>query len=96
MTMSKVQERFWVQKLRSITKKVVRNCNLCKQFRVKPLSPPSKYLLPEFRAKLKDPFLITGVDFAGPIKYRMAKRMVGKVYIALFTCTSTRAVHLKL
>lgn len=94
--MSKVRERFWVQKLRSFIKRIVHNCNLCKRFRVKPLSAPTKSMLPEFRAELKDPFLVTGVDFAGPIRYRMAKRKVGKAYIALFTCTSTRAVHLKL
>ena len=96
LTMSKVREKFWVQKLRSIVKKIVHNCNLCKRFRVKPLSAPTKSMLPEFRGELKDPFLVTGVDFAGPIRYRMAKRKVGKAYIALFTCTSTRAVHLKL
>ena len=79
-----------------MVEKIVHNCNLCKRFRVKPLSALTKSMLPEFRAELKDPFLVTGVDFAGPIRYRMAKRNVGKAYIALFTCTSTRAVHLKL
>ena len=38
----------------------------------------------------------TGVDFAGPIKYRIKKKTVGKAYIALFTCATTRALHLKL
>ena len=76
MTMSKVLEKFWIQKLRSMVKKIVHNCNVCKRFRVKPLSAPTKSMLPEFRAELKDPFLVTGVDFAGPIRYRMAKRKV--------------------
>ena len=96
VTMSKVRERFWIQRLRSVVKKVLHNCNLCKRFRVKPLSNQSKAMLPDFRAELKEPFLVTGVDFAGPVRYRIAKGKVGKAYIALFTCTSTRAVHLKL
>ena len=53
-------------------------------------------MLPDFRAELKDPFLITCVDFAGPIRYKVAIGKVEKAYIALFTCTSTRAVHLEL
>ena len=96
VTMSKVRERFWIQKLRSIVKKVLHNCNLCKRFRVKPLSNPSKSMLPDFRIELKEPFLVTGVDFAGPVRYRIAKGKIGKAYIALFTCASTRAVYLKL
>ena len=96
VTMSKVRERFWIQKLRFIVKKVLHNCNLCKRFRVKPLSNPSKSMLPDFRIELQEPFLVTGVDFAGPVRYRIAKGKIGKAYIALFTCTSTRAVYLKL
>ena len=45
---------------------------------------------------MTDPFASTSVDFAGPIKYRINKKTVGKAYIALFTCATTRAVHLKL
>ena len=41
-------------------------------------------------------FSDASVDFAGPVRYRIAKGKVGKAYIALFTCTTTRAVHLKL
>ena len=96
VTMSKVRERFWIQKLRSIVKKVLHNCNLCKRFRVKPLSNPSKSMLPDFRTDLNEPFLVTGVDFAGPVRYRIAKGKIGKAYMVLFTCTSKRAVYLKL
>ena len=95
VTMSKVRDRCWIQKLRSIAKKVLHNCNLCKQFRVKPLSNLSISMLPDSRTDLKEPFLVTGVDFAGSVRYRIAKGKIGKAYMALFTCTSTRAVYLK-
>lgn len=49
-----------------------------------------------FRAELSDPFAITGVDFARPMYYKIKKSTTAKAYIALFTCASTRAVHLKL
>ena len=37
-----------------------------------------------------------GVDFAGPVYYKITKSSTAKAYITLFTCASTRAVHLKL
>ena len=52
-------------------------------------------MLPEFRAQLSDPFVVTGVDFAGPILYKIKKSTFEKSCVALFTCSSTRAVHLK-
>ena len=44
---------------------------------------------------MTDLFACTGVVFAGPITYRVSKKTVGKAYLALFTCATTRAVHLK-
>ena len=96
MTLSDMRKRYWVPKLRSQVKKVVRECNYCKRHRVKPLPSPGKSMLPEFRAQLSEPFAFTGVDFAGPIVYKIKKSTYGKSYVALFTCASTRAVHLKL
>ena len=52
--------------------------------------------LPAFRVEMSDPFAVTGVDFAGPVHYKVKKSDIGKAYIALFTCASTRAVHLQL
>lgn len=56
----------------------------------------SDSMLPVFRAELSDPFAAIGVDFAGPVYYKIKKSATAKAYIALFTCASTRAVHLKL
>ena len=43
------------------------------------------------------PFSSTGLDFAGPL-YVNYKQETGKdkVYICLFTCASTRGMHLEL
>lgn len=97
-TMCHVREKFWIPKLRSLTKKVIRNCNVCKRYWKKPVSTScaSVSALPVFRAELSDPFAVIGVDFAGPVYYKIRKSTTAKAYIALFTCASTRAVHLKL
>ena len=43
-----------------------------------------------------EPFSTTGVDVAGPLLYKMKQKKIGKAYVVLFICSSTRAVHLKL
>ena len=38
---------------------------------------------------------MTGVDFAGPFSYKVGKKEQGKCYLIIFTCASSRAVHLE-
>ncbi len=95
-TMSKVRERFWIPKLRSIVKSVIHKCNLCKRYRVKSMDPPTTAPLPNFRTEFTEPFTTTGVDFAGPLYYKIEQKQTRKAYVALFTCSTTRAVHLRL
>ncbi|XP_065668049.1 uncharacterized protein LOC136088288 [Hydra vulgaris] len=95
-TMSSIRERFWIPNLRVAVKKVIRECNLCKRYRVKPLLPPTRAMLPRFRTENIEPFTVTGVDFAGPLKYKAQGKLVEKCYVALFTCACTRAVYLRL
>lgn len=42
------------------------------------------------------PYETIGVDFAGPIKYQLTKKMEGKAYLALYTCGLIRGVYLDL
>ena len=42
------------------------------------------------------PFQVIGVDYAGPIVYRMSKRKERKPYILLFACSLSNAIHLEL
>ena len=46
VTMCRKREKFWVPKLRSWTKKVIQNCNVCKRYREKPIS--ASHYLPEY------------------------------------------------
>ena len=48
-----------------------------------------------FRTEANQPFEATGVDFAGPSRYRIGKKE-GKCYVLIFTCATSRAVHLEL
>ncbi|XP_065642900.1 uncharacterized protein LOC136074502 [Hydra vulgaris] len=68
--MGSIRERFWIPNLRVAVKKVIRGCNLCKRYRVKPLLPPTRAMLPHFRTEDVEPFTVTGVDYASPLKYK--------------------------
>ena len=59
-----------------------------------PLAPD----LPEERVSEAPPYTNTGIDFAGPLYVRDPQAVNGeiKAYVCLFTCVSTRAVHLEL
>ena len=95
-TMNKVREKFWIPRLRRMANKQRFNCNRCKKLRARPLPAPPMSALPSYRADLVDAFAATGVDFAGPLYHKLQNADPGKAYVALFTCASTRAVHLKL
>ena len=98
ITLCRMRKKFWVPKLRGLTKKVIRDCTVCKRYGWKPLStsPILEPRLPLFRTELSDSFVVTRVDFAGPVYYKITKSSIAKAYITLFTCARTRAVHLKL
>ena len=55
-----------------------------------------KRLLPRFRVRETEPFAKTGVDFAGPLYVKNAANGTDKIYIALFSCCVSRALHLDL
>ena len=75
--------------------KVVKNCNICKAYSTKPYGVPSTSALPEYRTEGSRPFEVTGVDFARPLLYEVGKKEEGKCYVIIFTCASSRAVHLE-
>ena len=95
MVMAKVREKYWVPRLRKLAKKVISSCYGCKKFRAPPANAPPTGLLPKCRTEQSTPFAVIGVDFAGPVKYRLRGREA-KSYVALFSCSLTRAVFLEL
>ena len=95
LVMVKVGEKYWVPRLRKLARKVITRCYGCKKFRAVPLKTPPPGLLPKTRTEKSSPFCVIGVDFAGPVRYR-TKSKVRKSYVALYSCSLTRAVFLVL
>ena len=52
--------------------------------------------LPSFRLSPGSPFESTYIDYFGPFEIRFGKRQRTKVRGVIFTCLTTRAIHLEL
>ena len=95
-TMAKVREYYWVPQLRRMTKKIVKSCHGCRRFRAQASTSPPPGNLPKDRTEGQTPFQVIGVDFAGPVSYRMKPKTEGKAYILLYACSLTRAMYIDL
>ncbi|XP_018368806.1 PREDICTED: uncharacterized protein LOC108764899 [Trachymyrmex cornetzi] len=51
--------------------------------------------LPAVRVNPGRPFNHMGVDYAGPFTIKISRNKSGKVYLAVFVCLATKAVHLE-
>jgi len=94
-TITEIRMRFWVTKLRRVLRKLISACNVCKLHRAQPV-PPVMGPLPEDPLEANGwPFKNTGLDYFGPLMVTVA-RLKEKRWVALFTCLTTRAIHLEL
>ena len=76
---------------------ILYQCVVCRKLEGPPCPTPPAPSLPEFRVREAPAFTYTGVDFAGPLYVKSHEITdVGKVWICLYTCCVTRAVHLEL
>ena len=98
-TLTQVRSKYWITKGRQVVKKILSKCTNCRRLEGPPYGNPEAPPLPEFRLNNKLAFSMIGVDYAGPMYvkdiYSSSKDM-HKVYISLYTCASSRAVHLDL
>lgn len=93
-TVNECRQQYWVLRLRPITRTLLRQCLFC---RMKTQVPPHPRTgdLPSCRlAHHKRPFTFTGVDYFGPLSVTVG-RTRQKRYVAIFTCLTTRAIHLE-
>ena len=95
-TLSDVRSKFWIVKGRKAVKSVLRKCVTCRRYQGRPLLPPETPDLPDYRVNTLYAFQCTGLDYAGPLFIKNNTDTTLKVYILLFTCASSRALHLEL
>lgn len=88
--MVSLRRRFWILNCKRVVSRVKFTCPVCTRYDSRvPAVNQCNAPLPSDRVTLVRGFSCIGVDFAGPV----VTSDVGKVYIALFVCTATRALH---
>ena len=95
LTITKVRELYWVPRLRALVKQVLRACSGCKRFQGHGTGKAASWTPTHWPHRGSTPFEVIGVDFAGPIKYRIRAKTEGKAYLALYACSLTRGLFLE-
>ncbi|XP_062714070.1 uncharacterized protein LOC134290872 [Aedes albopictus] len=91
---NEIRQRFDIPTLRRLVDQVAKNCAWCRIAKAAP-KPPAMAPLPEIRlTAFVQPFASTGLDYFGPVLVKVGRSNV-KRWVALFTCLTTRAIHLE-
>ncbi|KAK3741909.1 hypothetical protein QZH41_006254, partial [Actinostola sp. cb2023] len=92
--LSETRQRFWIVKGRATVRRVLSKCITCKKLKAQPVS---QYMgdLPKDRVTPNEaPFKHVGVDYFGPFLVKRNRSEV-KRYGCIFTCLTTRAIHIE-
>ena len=90
-----LRKSFWVPQGRVKVRSVIHACVNCRKILAKPFPKLASPPLPDHRVTPSEPFERTGIDTFGPVTYKVGKA-TRKGHVLLFTCATTRAVHLEL
>lgn len=90
-----LRQRYWVIHLRPTVRAVEHRCTLCRVRKARPKVPTTGDLPHARLDPFHRPFSNCGVDYFGPMTVKVGRRRE-KRWGALYTCLTTRAVHLEL
>ena len=92
-TLAELRSTFWIVRGRFFVRRLLFGCTACKKFQGKPCKTPPPPPLPGCRVKEAPAFTYIGLDYLGPLYVRSTSEKDRKVWICLFACCVTRAVH---
>ena len=100
-TINVSQRRYWIQDGKRTVKTAIGKCLLCRRVYNRGLAIPAPGPLPAERLAASPPFSSSvGVDFAGPFTVLASSDTTGRTkvkrWLLLFTCGSTRSVHIEI
>lgn len=94
-TLDHIRSRFYIVRVRAVIQSVLKTCVTYKKTNARPvvilMAPLTAYHL----MAQCPPFHSTGIDYFGPLVVAM-QRKTAKRHGVIFTCLTTRAVHLEL
>ena len=94
-TVTSIRQSYWIPTARQYIRNLLHRCTICKRHGGRPYPAPDPAPLPKHRLQDLPPFSVTGVDFTGALHVHNNNGET-KVYICLFTCANTRAIHLEI
>ncbi|KAJ8018117.1 hypothetical protein HOLleu_44067 [Holothuria leucospilota] len=95
-TLAEVRLSHWIPHGLTEVKSVLRKCLICRRVQGGPFKPPRMAQMPAERVRRAPAFKYTGLDYLGPLFIReKTGEEHQKRWIAIFTCFTTRAVHLE-
>ena len=95
-TLAILRQQYWIPSGRCEVKKTLSKCIVCKKYQGGPFARPNFPFLPKERVTRSDPFQYCGFDYTGYFMVRLQKGLQPqKIWLCLFTCLATRAVHLE-
>ena len=87
------QHGYWIVSVNTMVRSIIHSCFSCRAMRGK-LGEQKMLELPGERFLAEGPFTYSGMDMFGPF-YVKEGRKQHKRFVALFTCLSSRAIHLE-
>ena len=91
---SKLRQKYWILCAATAARSIIAKCVICRRHRAKTGDQKMADLPIDRVTPDEAPFNRTGVDYFGPIEVKRG-RVTVKRYGAIFTCMTTRAVHLE-
>lgn len=92
---AQLRQKFWIPQVRVLVRSVLGRCIKCKKIHAKPMTQQMAPLPKDRLTAYQPPFTSTGVDMFGPL-YVKHGRGTAKRWGCLFTCLTTRSIHLEL
>ena len=89
--LAELRRNYWVVGAASLVKKVIRTCVTCRRRDARPCQQREADLPPDRMASYEPPFTNVGVDYFAVKRGRGREKRYG----CLFTCLTTRAIHVE-
>ena len=94
-TLSSIRQKYWIPQGPRVVKCVLKKCTICRRHDGGPYKMPLMPPIPTERVSTSAPFTYAGVDYFGPL-FTKKRTETQKVWVCLYTCLVTRAIHLEL
>ncbi|EGT42266.1 hypothetical protein CAEBREN_31338 [Caenorhabditis brenneri] len=95
-TISVILENFWIPQVRQLVRKLRRICVPCQRTLKAPFLYPNMGQLPSARVQRARPYENIGLDYFGPMQYRISAEEIGTAFGVIFTCSVSRLTHIEM